>query len=609
LTIVTAELMGFEDHFAENNACRLVLPPRQPPRVLIVDEQPATIERFAAALAAGGLDVQTAPPTAETFVRGALAGYDVVVLSDVSPAALGDPPPNDPSSGHPPIVDQPLAALESYVRAGGGLVVVGGDGVFGVDALAGTKLESLLPLKASPRAAERNPTLALVLIIDRSRSMLEDNRLELAKRAASQTVDELSPDDKVGVMAFGTNHDWITEIVPVGDKTELKQRIATLEAEGQTDMYPALERAYLALEQADADRRHAIVLTDGVSTPGDFDTIARRMSESGITVSTVSVSPGAEQQILKDIARIAGGEHYHCDDAADIVSILVRDTRRVETTAREYAPIVHQPLPGLDVNRAPALLGYVPTSPHGGAQLLLRTDGGDPLLAWRRHGRGMTVAFPADVKDRWGANWQSWPGLADFWSRLARYARRRTWDESQVSIRRQGSRATVSLDVLEEPAGGVALAATLRPFDASGAALAPQSISLVRTAPRHYEAEIDAALGSLCAVEVEVPSDGTGPRRKTVSLAHDYDDELLLGPAEESLLRIVSKQTGGRFAPAPDDVAVGRIEPRGTPTPLWRYFVLGAAVLLVVDVFVRRGPFLIGGRRTEDGGRRAEDGG
>jgi Mg-chelatase subunit ChlD len=577
LAVITAELSGIDDTFAENNRRRVVIPPRSPVRVLVVDRQPASIQKFVSGISNFGLEVQA---SADLAANEELANVDVLVLSDISAGDLGD---------------STIASIDAFVRGGGGLLVLGGEAVFGVDALAGTPLEAVLPLKASPRIAERKPTLALVLVIDKSKSMLDDNRLELAKRAASQTVDELAADDKVGVLAFGTENDWVTEIVPVGDKAELKRRIATLEAEGQTDMYPALEKAYLALELADADRRHAIVLTDGVSTPGDFGKIAARMAEAGITVSTVSISPGAEQQILKDISRIAGGQHYHCDDAADIVSILVRDTRRVETAAVEFAPIVHQALPGLDVSGAPPLLGYAPTSPHGGAHLLLRTEGGDPLLAWRRHGRGMTIAFPADVKDRFAARWQTWSGFDPFWTRVLSYARRRSWDEFRVSITREGRRATVALDLLDSPPDMAPPMASIQAYDAAGSPAArPLRLPMARTAPNRFAAEFPLSLGGIYSATVEFIAEDGQPKRETVGLAFDYDDEFRLGPADESLLRNVVQQTGGRFAPSPRDVAAGKIEPRSTPTALWPYFVLAAAVLLALEVLVRRLPQMLG---------------
>jgi Ca-activated chloride channel family protein len=596
-TVVTGELVGFQDTFPANNRRRVVVPRREVVRALVVDPELEEASRFVSALSGQGIDVTPVALADFSPTQDSLRPFDVVVLSDVSAAALGNSTSEGAGNDRAGTADTALAALDEFVRSGGGLVVVGGSDVFGVKSLAGTPLEALLPLKSSPRETERKPTLALVMVIDKSKSMLDDNRLELAKAAARQTVDELEPNDKVGVIAFGTDNAWVSEIIPAGDKRALKQRIATLQAEGQTDMYPALEKAYLALEQADADRRHAIVLTDGVSTPGDFGEIARRMAESGITVSTVSVSPGAEQQILKDIARIAGGEHYHCDQAADIADILVRDTRRVGADVLQFQPIVHQALPDLDVSSAPALLGFAPTSPHAGAQLLLRSEGGDPLLAWRRHGLGKVVAFPADVKDRWAARWLRWPGFAAFWSRLVTFAGRRERDDARLEWIREGNQARVLLQVRRDgaPVDGLLPFAHVDRLDSDGLSGAPaRTVSFTQRAPGAYEAAFDVELDFAYQVQVDLPDVDGNAVSRTIGGSYDYVDELRVGPAEESLLRTVASQSGGRFAPPPGEISAGGAAPRSTPTALWPSFLLAAAVLLVVDIAVRRLPHVLG---------------
>ena len=49
-------------------------------------------------------------------------------------------------------------------------------------------------------------------------------------------------------------------------------RIAGLEAGGGTVMAPAMEEAYETLRGAIAKLKHMIILTDGISAPGDFPT-------------------------------------------------------------------------------------------------------------------------------------------------------------------------------------------------------------------------------------------------------------------------------------------------------------------------------------------------
>ena len=50
-----------------------------------------------------------------------------------------------------------------------------------------------------------------------------------------------------------------------------------------------------------------IVLTDGLTNPGDFEKLVREMARQKITVSTVAVGEDADRGLLKSIAQWGGG--------------------------------------------------------------------------------------------------------------------------------------------------------------------------------------------------------------------------------------------------------------------------------------------------------------
>jgi len=405
-------LTDFADTLAENNAGRVAVRGVAPPRLLLVTG-PSTpgVERLREPLAAAGIEVVLRDAGAWPTRGEEWAAFDAVFLADVEPAQIGA---------------AAVAELDRLVSGrGGGLIVVGGDATFAFDRLGATGLEAILPVQSTLRDEEAAPTLALLLVIDRSGSMREQGRMELAKLAAQRCVDldRLSARDQVGVLAFGQDWQWIAPLGPCRDKEALKQQIDSLVAEGTTEMYPALVAACLALEEVPADRRHAIVLTDGIPSPGDYAELAAKMAAAGITVSTVSVGGDADQAIVRDLARIAGGRHYHCDDAAAIPEILVADARKA-AEARSLVPQSYGPLEGLDVAGMPPLGGYALTSPRPEGELMLLIGGGDPLLAWRQYGRGISVAFTSSVADLQGATWREWEGSGPFWAGLCRLAMR-----------------------------------------------------------------------------------------------------------------------------------------------------------------------------------------
>ena len=584
--LLRATLSGFQDTYAANNTRRAVVTAAPKPRLLLVTEAADRAGKLAAALTPLGFEIETAQPARLPVGRNALARYDAILLSGVSPKSM-------------PEAQQ--KTIDSFVRDGGGLLVCGGEAMLGPRSLAGSWLERMLPLTAAHERQQRKPTLALVMIIDRSESMLEQRRLELAKEAARRTVglDVIGPADQVGVLVFGDQSEWISPLAPCGDKQRLLAAIDTLKAEGTTNMAPAMQRARLALQEATADRRHVILLSDGVSTPGDFDRIAREMAAAGITVSTVSVSQGADQTILRDIARTAGGRHYHCDDPREMPRILEAETRSTAqpSAAAAIRPMVYRALPGLDVAAAPELQGYVPTNPKPGAELLLLAPTGDPLLAWGRHGKGTVVTLAADMAGSPAAAWQAWAGYGPFLARLVRHVLPVREPAYRISTERQFEQLSITLDTENHQAAGVGRGAThdieldTKRVGNDGVIPPTSKHSLHEVAPGRFEATIDSATPGIYELTLRAgvgTIQDSSPFEQRLAVAVDYPEELQLGPADEDLLSAVAAATGGQVLTdlqqgVPQD---GRTVVR--VVRLWPPLVMAAMLLFMIEIFLRR---------------------
>lgn len=574
----TARLAAKRDTIAENNQRRARVVASRRLRVLLADAEPAATGSFRDVLTWQGFEVTAQSPAELAADAATLGPFDVLVLSDVSSKDLN--------------ADQ-LQAIDDHVRVqGGGLIVLGGERTFGETAFRNTPLERLLPVTAAAATEEAEKSvLAMVLVIDRSQSMEEDSRLELAKEAAKQSVRVLEAHDKAGVIAFSDDAEWIANLAPVADKADLLQRIDTLTPYGQTNMIRGVVRAVLALEQTAADRRHMILLTDGVPAPGDYREIAHRMSVSGITLSTVSISKGAEQDLLKEMAAIAGGRHNHCDDPSDVPRILVQETKvaAADEGYREFRPFALRTLPGLDIASAPPLLGYARTYPKPDAEPLLFAVAGHPLLCWSRYGSGVTLAFTSDVKNGWAARWQSWPGYGAFWKRLVRHVARQPQPSPLTVWARCSGRTIVVTADLTAADGRYASDAKLT-ATAAGTRGAPQTLTLEPVAPGRYAATFTASTPVPAEYEIRVtgPASSDLPLAATQTVFLDYPDELRLQSGNEDLLRRVAETTGGAFQPDPASVFAldgGRLQPAA---PLGTCLLMAALLLFVTDVALRR---------------------
>ncbi len=190
----TARISGFKDRLSENNEASCLVFATRKPRVLLVENELLLGRHLAEGLKDRDIDVVVRPPSALPKSLAELRGYELVILSNVPAAALPQ---------------ERMEAMRSYVRDfGGGLIVIGGDHAFTPGGYRRTTLEEVLPVWCDPNPRKAKPSLAMVLVIDRSNSMIKGGALELAKEATRRAVAMLGPDDQLGVIAFEETSDW-----------------------------------------------------------------------------------------------------------------------------------------------------------------------------------------------------------------------------------------------------------------------------------------------------------------------------------------------------------------------------------------------------------------
>mgnify|MGYP002624879729 CR=1 FL=1 len=356
-------------------------------------------------------------------------------------------------------------------------------------------------------------------------------------------------------------------------------------------MYPAVQRAYLALSQADADSRHCILLTDGVPTPGDFDDVARRMAEAGITVSTVSLGQGADQTILKDISRIARGNHYHVDNPDDLPRILERETRTAaeKVTSDEFPVTALRRLPGLTVDDAPRLSNYVATNHKPKAQVLLTAGEGDPLLAWWRYGRGKAMVLTTDYSKS-AAAWQNWSGNSAFWKRLVTYAMRDVQFGDTLHIAQHNGEVTVTLDAIQSSEDGSFYVTDgkaklqMQPIDEQSGSVS--ELSMPHVAPGRYQATFAGLPGEQFLLTATL--DGTIHGQRGVVI--DYPLEYRLHHSDEAKLQAAAAVSGGQYAPTAEEIFAPDGRTVDVVHPLWPYVVIAAILLYLLETAIRRLP-------------------
>ena len=564
------------------------------PRVLLVGEGDPS-GALPRALRADHLQVDAEAASAIPAAAEGLAPYDLVVLSDV---------PSRHVSG------AQQQAIARYVQEGGGFVMIGGENAFGVGGWAGTTIEELLPVRFEGERQREQPTLALVLVIDKSGSMSSEDRLDLVKEAARATASTLDPTDEIGVIAFDSRPITLVRLQPAANRIRIAGDIRRLTAGGGTNALPALRESYLQLAGSKALVKHVILLSDGQSPENGVSALITDMRDADITVSAVGVGAGAGKDFLARVAERGRGRYYFSQDGTDVPRIFSRETREVTRNAvveRDLHPRVAkaaQLLRGIDFDRAPGLAGIIPLKVKPLGELILRTHLGDPLLVRGRRGLGRTAAFASDAKPRWAHRWIAWDGFAKFWAQVARdLMRQGAGSVGGASLRvtpgaDEGSFRAV-IDV--EPGPDAAFLNELRgEIEVVDPSLAPGSeghtvkLPAQLTAPGRYEATIVGVKAGQRLVRAKLHDDGTTPPRlaaeATGQVGVPYPSELLPDQLGADAAWLATLAPAGTHAGQVDELVTTPGAPQGTRTrPVWPEVLWALALpLLIFDLLLRR---------------------
>lgn len=575
-----ARLRGFDDAdtLLDNNDAAAIVAADGRPRVLLIDPDTDQTDSLRWALDEQQIDVDVRPIAGVPRDLAELQGYECLILSNVPATAM---------------TMRQMELIRSYVQdLGGGLVMLGGDQSFGLGGYYRTRLEEILPVRSNFEKEREKPSLAMVLVIDKSGSM-GGEKMELAKDAARAAVELLGPRDSLGVIAFDGDSYWVSQLRSAADRATIDQQISTIQAGGGTNMYPAMADAYQALLTATAKLKHCILLTDGVSTPGDFEGLAAEMAANRISVTAVAMGQGASEQLLEEIARVGGGRYYFCADPQSVPQVFAKETVEASQSAINELPFLPQTvrptqvLEGIELDLAPLLLGYVVTQAKPTSELILASEAGDPLLVWWRYGLGMTVAFTSDAKSRWAAEWLGWPDFGPFWAQVIRHAMRKN-DSRGVFVQLQpgDGQTTIVVDSVDDSGAFIDnQTTTLTTVDPQ---LKTDRLELTQTAPGRYQTTLATPLPGNYQIELAQSRSDGQPVRQSRGIVVGYPEELRLLPTNLTQLQQIAAVSGGRFDPAarellqPDGRSVWR------PVALWPYLLMTAAVLFLLDVALRR---------------------
>jgi Ca-activated chloride channel family protein len=185
----------------------------------------------------------------------------------------------------------------------------------------------------APRTTEAIPT-TVVLVVDHSLSMEEEDRIGGLKRAVGSFLEKLPAGSRVALIAFGSEVDKLSTFTT--DRGQIKTAVVALEPAGATRFYDAVAAALEMLDH-ETGRRAVLALTDGEDTfsqSATLESVVASAKRIGLPIYTLGL--GTEEEIesadLRRLAAATRGQYYPARSADQLRAIYEQIAERLNAS-------------------------------------------------------------------------------------------------------------------------------------------------------------------------------------------------------------------------------------------------------------------------------------
>ncbi|MCI3937117.1 von Willebrand factor type A domain-containing protein [Chryseobacterium aahli] len=177
------------------------------------------------------------------------------------------------------------------------------------------------------------PSSNFVFLIDVSGSMDEANKLPLLKSSFKVLLDQLRPQDKVGIVVYAGSAGMVLPPTSAKEKNKIIEALEKLQAGGSTAGGQGIELAY-KLAQANFIKNgnnRVIIATDGdfnvgTSSTGDLQTLIEEKRKSGVFLTCLGFGMGNfKDNRMETLANKGNGNYAYIDNMQEANKFLGKE--------------------------------------------------------------------------------------------------------------------------------------------------------------------------------------------------------------------------------------------------------------------------------------------
>lgn len=577
---ISAKIYSKQDTFLANNRMETLSYTLGHPRVLFVTDPSSRgslgNHYLQGILIKNSIDVETSSWDQLPLSPEGYDGYDVIILNNMPTGA---------------IIRQQMEAISSAVHdLGIGLIMIGGRESIRDGGYTRTPIETTLPVRLMPHKGDKQSSMDLVLVMDKSGSMSRgerDSKIRLAIDTTQSIIEILGKDDRIGLIAFDNKPHIIADLDSIKKRDEVIRKIHELTPGGSTDFYPALVHAHQWLKTSEASYKHILLLSDGRTEDRALTGLVRKMAEDGITISVIGIGRDSNTTLLKKIAHIGKGRFFRIADNGfhrlrDILmmdTIMTANTLSVEET---FVPHLKDPDPilnGIPLH-LPSMHGYMVTSPKEGAVIPIVSHRGDPIVGLWRYGLGKSAILTGDDGSSWSRDWIIWDGYGRLWLQLVRRIMRPGMDRDEdLLFHIHADRAEIQYKVLDEKE--LPLKTIARIFYPDGEMY---DLRLLQSSPGIYTGRLDNLTEGRYIILIMRERDGNAIEVERGSFVINGAMEFLRLNKNMGLIKEIASNTGGNILSKDDPIFKKDSDGIKQYIPIGQYIFILAIALFLIDI-------------------------